>query len=65
MEAACAGGENHECDGVDDCSVPTFTTGAVAGGAAVVMMLLWRAAMGKHGVWVRHSSTDVEMQKGA
>ena len=29
-----AGGENHECDGVDDCSVSTFMTSALAGGVA-------------------------------
>ena len=46
-------------------SVSTFAAGAVAGGAVVVMMLVWRAAMSKHSGWDRQTRSSAEAQSGA
>ena len=43
--------------------VPALTIGAVAGRAAVVITLLWHAAMSKCGVCGQQTRTDVEKQK--
>ena len=43
--------------------VHALTIGVVAGGAAVVVMLLWHAAMSKYGVCGRHMRIDVGILK--
>ena len=43
-------------------SVSTFAASAGAGGAVVVMMLIWRAAMSKHSAWNRQTRSSAEAQ---
>ena len=46
-------------------SVSTFAASAAAGGAVVVMILVWRAAMSKHGGWNRQTRFSAEAQSSA
>ena len=46
-------------------SVPTFAASVGAGGAVVVMMLVWRAAMSKHSGWNRQTRSSTEAQSSA
>ena len=46
-------------------SVSTFVAGAGAGGAVVVMMLVWRAAMSKYRGWSRQTRSSAEAQSSA
>ena len=43
-------------------SVSTFAASAGAGGAVVVMMLVWRAAMSKHSGWNRQTRSSAVAQ---
>ena len=43
-------------------SVSTFMASVGAGGAVVVMMLVWRAAMSKYSVWSRQTRSSAEAQ---
>ena len=46
-------------------SVSTFVASVGAGGAVVVMMLVWRAAMSKYSGWRRQTMSSAEAQSSA
>ena len=46
-------------------SVSTFVASVGAGGAVVVMMLVWRAALSKYGGWNRQTRSSAEAQSSA
>ena len=46
-------------------SVSTFAASVGAGGAVVVMMLAWRAAMSKYSGWRRQTRSSAEAQSSA
>ena len=45
-------------------SVSTFAASVGAGGAVVVMMLVWRAAMSKYSGWNRQTQRNVACGEG-
>ena len=67
MDGCCSSRVGNTTAGVVNTadSVSTFVASVGAGGAVVVMMLVWRAAMSKHSGWNPQTRSSAEAQSSA